>query len=66
MSETPFGTCSEDGAALQVSEWFIEREYSQGIPTGRVRTAASSLTCPSCLKNYVIDATFDSGWRMEK
>ena len=57
-----YGTCS-CGGQLDVTEWYTESEYDRhGIKTGRVRTAASSLYCTSCLKKYCIDDSFDGPW----
>ena len=59
-----YGIC-ECGEDLE-PVWFIEeeRKLSSGIyyKTGHKRRACSHLTCPSCLKNYCVDDSFDSEW----
>lgn len=63
--EKEFGICSRCGTPL-VPVWFTEKEQivKDGIMyyTGRKRRACSHLTCPECLKNEVVDDSFDGGW----
>lgn len=42
--------------------WFEESEYKNGVRTGRVRNAVSHLTCGACLKNVIVDDSFDGSW----
>lgn len=46
--------------------WFKEEERcirgTALIKTGRTRLAVSHLVCPSCLKNYIVDDSFDEPW----
>ena len=46
--------------------WFEEEEkdlYGIAlITTGRKRLAVSHLVCPSCLRNYIVDDSFDEPW----
>lgn len=59
-TKEPYGFCNVCETPLEVSEWFDEPEFNkQGIPTGRYRRAANSLTCPCCMKNFCIDDSFD-------
>lgn len=56
-----YGYC-ECGAML-IPVWYTEYEYNKyGYETGRRRTACSHLTCAYCLKNYIVDDTFDEPW----
>ena len=54
-------------AAKNFWEWFIEKEYEViygcEYPTGRTRRAVNCLYCPCCLKQYVVDDSFDGPWR---
>lgn len=63
LYENVMPLCSKCGSRMEVEEYFEEREYDRkGIPTGRVRTAASCLVCPNCFHKEVIDDTFDGPW----
>ena len=46
--------------------WFEEEEkdlYGTAlIKTGRTRLAVSHLVYPSCLRNYIVDDSFDEPW----
>ena len=61
-----YGVCEECGTPLE-AEWFIEKEYEIiygcEYPTGRTRRAVSCLCCPHCLRQYVVDDSFDGPWR---
>lgn len=59
-----YGNC-ECGEILIVGEWFTEEEFypKTNIPTGRIRDSVAYLVCPSCLKKYAVDDTFDGEWR---
>lgn len=64
--KTDYGVCEECGTPLE-AEWFIEKEYEViygcEYPTGRTRRAVNCLCCPRCLKQYVVDDSFDGPWR---
>ena len=63
MKNTCYGNCDECGTALS-PVWFKEQECDEyGMKTGRVRDAVSYLVCPSCLRNYVVDDSFDREWK---
>lgn len=66
MREMDFGECPYCGGKL-LPVWFIEEEtivdeYGHIIETGRKRRAISHLSCESCLRNQVIDDSFDGNW----
>lgn len=46
--------------------WFKEEERcirgTALIKTARTRLAVSHLVCPSCLRNYIVDDSFDEPW----
>ncbi len=60
-----YGRCDVCGANLE-PVWFEEEEtkFADGCMyhTGRRRIACSHLTCPLCLKNFVVDDSFDGDW----
>lgn len=64
--KTDYGVCEECGTPLE-AEWFIEKEYEiiygAEYPTGRTRRAVNCLYCPHCLRQYVVDDSFDGPWR---
>lgn len=46
--------------------WFREEEtaieYGCLIKTGRYRRAVSHLVCEECLRNFIVDDSFDGPW----
>lgn len=61
-----FGTCDRCGGRL-IPIWFTEEEadtFDGAIRlTGRIRKACSHLVCENCLKNFIVDDSFDGPWR---
>lgn len=61
-----YGVCEYCGDSL-IPIWFIEEEtkieYGHVVETGRSRRAVSHLTCPTCMKNYSVDDSFNGPWR---
>ena len=56
-----YGNCSFCGGKL-IAEWFVDKEYKNGIQTGRERMAISCLFCEDCFKVYTVDYSFDGKW----
>lgn len=62
MDVALYGECSCGTSLIPV--FFIEEERNRNnVKTGRKRRAISCLVCPTCLKNFCIDDSFDEKWR---
>ena len=59
-----YGYCECGGELYPI--WFTEYEYKvvngSRYNTGRKRSAVSHLVCEQCLKNHVVDDSFDGNW----
>lgn len=64
FDNTKYGLCDRCNEPL-IPRWFEDKEFYPGTatPTGRTRTAVAYLYCPSCLKRYCVDDSFDGVWR---
>lgn len=60
-----YGLCQHCGTPLSPA-WFIEEEtvvvHGVMYKTGRKRQACSHLTCVFCLRNEIVDDSFDGRW----
>lgn len=60
-----YGICDYCGGELY-PVWFTEEEtnieHGSMYKTGRRRRAVSHLVCEQCLKNFVVDDSFDGPW----
>lgn len=65
MNQIDFGKCPHCGGRL-IPIWFIDEEtvvrYGHLVKTGRRRRAVSHLTCEVCMRNQVIDDSYDGDW----
>lgn len=61
-----YGTCECCGSSLE-PVWFIDEETEIVLgcitKTGRKRLAVDVLVCPTCLKEYTDDGSFDKPWQ---
>ena len=56
-----FGSCEDCNTEIE-PVYFLEKEYRNRLPTGRVRNAVDYLVCPVCLKKTCVDNSFDGPW----
>lgn len=52
------GRCGEQMEPV----WFTEKEYINGVYTGRIRHALSHFICTSCGDKEIVDDSFDGEW----
>lgn len=65
MRNMDFGNCTCGGLLVAVYYEEKERIIRSGIPikTGRTRKAVSHLSCLNCMKNVVVDNSFDEPFK---
>lgn len=59
-NDTTFGQCNCEHNLQPV--YFQEKEYNNGVFTGRSRRAVSHLFCEKCQKQVIVDDSFDGPW----
>jgi len=48
--------------SIMIPVKFEQKEYNNGIPTGRKKVAVSHFLCENCGKETIVDDSFDGPW----